>query len=193
MKGGAMTIRKRKTDLMPVYHATIVTSEDYVERRATHRQAHLDRILGLRDQGLVVAGGPAPDGRTAEIFYRVQRSSDAVRLLEEDPYYLAGAWKTYTLRPFTEFIEPVELPPLVTDGSRRVTLVEGRVLQANQGRQALVSLRGCGRLAFGGFLEASATLALLTTANATEALGWLAETGFWEEGSLTARPYLYVL
>lgn len=178
---------------MFVYHATIVTSEDYIERRATHRQAHLDRILGLRTQGLVVAGGPAPDGRRAEIFYRVQQPSDVSRLIEEDPYYLAGAWTTYTLRVFTEFIEPLELPPLVIDGSRRVTLVEGVALQLDKAKLALLGLREVGRLGFGGFFEGGATLALLTTANAAEAIGWLAETGFWEEGGLTARPFLYVL
>ncbi len=102
---------------MSVYHAMITTSEDYLERRAKHRQAHLERIVGLRTQGRVVAGGPAPDGRMAEIFYRAHQRSDVIRLIEEDPYYLAGAWTAYTLRVFTEFIEPLALPPLVTDGS----------------------------------------------------------------------------
>jgi len=178
---------------MSVYHAAIATSEDYIERREKHRQAHLERILGLRAQGLVVGGGPAPDGRTAEIFYRVQQPSDVNRLVEEDPYYLAGAWTTYMLRVFTEFIEPLEVPPLVTDGSRRVTLVEGVALRADKANLALIGLRRTGRLGFGGFFERGATLALLTTADAAEALGWLAETGFWEEQGLTSRPFLYVL
>jgi hypothetical protein len=141
----------------------------------------------------VVAGGPAPDGRRAEIFYRVQQPSDVSRLIEEDPYYLAGAWTTYTLRVFTEFVEPLELPPLVTDGSRRRTLVEGVALQADKAKLALIGLRGAGRLGFGGFFEGGATLVLLTTDDAAEALGWLAETGFWEESSLTSRLFLYVL
>lgn len=178
---------------MSVYHATIATSDDYLERRAKHRQAHLERILGLRTQGLVVGGGPAPDGRMAEIFYQAQERSVVIRLVEEDPYYLARAWTTYTLRVFTEFIGPLESPPLVIDGSRRATLVEGVAPQAEKAKPALIKLRGAGRLGFGGFLEGGTTLALLTTANATEALGWLAETGFWKEGSLTARPFLYVL
>jgi len=178
---------------MPVYHAMIATSEDYVERRAKHRQAHLERILGLRSQGLVVAGGPAPDGRTAEIFYRAQQASEVVRVLEEDPYYLAGAWMSYTLRGFTEFIGPLESPPLVTDGSRRVTLVEGVTLQADRAEFALIRLCETGRIGFGGFFEGGGTLALVRTDDATEALGWLTDTGFWKEGSLTSRPYLYVL
>ncbi|MFI5339711.1 MAG: YciI family protein [Candidatus Methylomirabilales bacterium] len=178
---------------MLVYHATIATSDDYLERRAKHRQAHLDRIVGLRAKGLVVGGGPAPDGRMAEIFYQAQERSAVIRLVEEDPYYLARAWTTYTLRVFTEFIGPLELPPLVIDGSRRVTLVEGAALQVDKANLALIALRGAGRLGFGGFFEGGATLALLTTANAAEALGWLAETGFWKEGSFISRPFLYVL
>jgi hypothetical protein len=171
----------------------IATSEDYIERRAKHRQAHLERILLLRSRGLVVAGGPAPDGRTAEIFYRAQQHSEVVRLLEEDPYYLAGAWKSYTLRGFTEFIGPLESPQLVADGSRRVTLVEGVTLQADKAQFALIRLCEAGRVGFGGFFERGGTLALLRTDDATEALGWLTDTGFWKEGSLRARPFLYVL
>jgi uncharacterized protein YciI len=178
---------------MAVYHALITTSDDYVERRAKHRQAHLDRIVGLRAKGLVVGGGPAPDGRSAEIFYRAQQSSEVIRLIEEDPYYLAGAWKTYGLRAFTEFIGPMEPPPLVTDGTRRVTLVEGVTPQAAKAEFALIALCEAGRVGFGGFFERGGTLALLTTADAADALGWLTETGFWETGSLTSRPYLYVL
>jgi len=178
---------------MSVYHAWISTSEDYLERRAMHRQAHLDRILGLRTQGLVVAGGPAPDGRTAEVFYRAKQRSEVIRLIEEDPYYLAGAWATYELREFSEFVEPFEMPPLVTNGSRRVTLVEGVTQQADLAEFALIRLCEAGRVGFGGFFEREATLVLLMTADETEALGWLTETGFWEESSLTPRPFLYVL
>lgn len=178
---------------MPVSHAMISTSEDYIERRAKHRQAHLDRIVGLRSQGPVVGGGPAPDGRTAGIFYRAQQRSEVVRIIQEDPPYLAGAWTGCRLRAFTEFIEPLELPPLVTDGSRRVILIGGMAQQADKARLALIGLRDTGRLGFGGFLEGGATLALFMTADAAQAMSWLAETGSWEEGSLSARPFLYVL
>jgi hypothetical protein len=178
---------------MPVYHAVITTSEDYIERRAKHRRAHLDGILGLRGQGLVVGGGPAPDGRTAEIFSRAQQRGEVLRLIEEDPYHLAGAWTSYALRAFTEFIGPLELPPPVTDGSRRAILVEGVALQAGKAKLALVGLRDAGRLGFGGLFEGGATLALLMSPDAAQARGWLVETGSWKEGSLPARPFLYVL
>jgi uncharacterized protein YciI len=188
-----MSIRKGRRDPMSVYHAMIVTSEDYVERRARCRQAHLERILELRNQGLVVAGGPALDGRTAEIFYRGRHPSGVHALIEKDPYYLAGAWKSYTLRSFLEFVDPSELPPLVTDGSRRMTLVDGVTLQADQVKPTLVGLREAGKLGLGGLFEGGETLVLLMTADAAQAVGWLGETAGWREGSLSARSFLYVL
>ena len=178
---------------MLVYHAAITAAEDYLERRTSHRQAHFERIVGLRAQGLVIGGGPAPDGRTADIFYRVAQPSDVVRLIEDDPYYLGKVWTAYALRAFSQFIEPWELPPVVTDGSRRATLVEGMALEPDMATFALIELRGAGRLAFGGFFEGGASLALLKTADSTEASGWLADTGLWNTETLTARLLLYAL
>ncbi len=116
-----------------------------------------------------------------------------VRLIEDDPYYLGRVWTAYILRTFSQFIEPWELPPVVTDGSRRVTFVEGVAREPEMATFALIELRGAGRLAFGGFFEGGATLALLKTADSAEASGWLADTGFWKNDALTARPYLYAL
>src|SRR3990170_8034575 len=110
---------------MLVYHAAITAAENYLERRAPHRQAHFERIVGLRAQGFLIGGGPAPDGRTADIFYRVAQPPDVVRLIEDDPYYLGKVWTAYTVRTFSQFIEPWELPPVVTDGSRRAAPVGG--------------------------------------------------------------------
>jgi hypothetical protein len=178
---------------MLVYHAGITAAEDYLERRAPHRQAHLERAVGLRARGLLVGGGPAPDGRTADVFYRVAQPSDIVGLIEEDPYFAAKVWTGYSLRTFSQFIEPWELPPVVTDGSRRAMVVEGTAEQPDMATFALIELRGAGRLAFGGFLEDGSTLALLRADDPGAAVGWLRETGFWKDGSLAARPLLYVL
>ncbi len=178
---------------MLVYHARITAAEDYLERRTPHRQAHLERLVGLRAKGLVIGGGPAPDGRTGDLFYRVALPADIGRLIEEDPYFLAKVWTGYALRTFSQFIEPWELPPVVADGSRRVTLVEGVAQEIDMATFALIELRGAGRLAFGGFFEDDATLALLKTEDAGVAIGWLAETGFWKDGRQTARPLVYVL
>lgn len=178
---------------MIVYHAAVTTAPDYLERRAPHRQAHLERLLELRARGIVIAGGPAPDGKTADVFYRVTEPSQIAPLIEEDPYYVNGVWTSYRLRTFAQFVEPWELPPVVTDGSRQGIIGEGIVTDPEMATFALIELRGAGRLAFGGFFADGQTLGLFRTGDPDEALGWLGETGFWKPESLVARPFLWVL
>lgn len=178
---------------MSVYHAAIRCADDYVSRRQPHRRAHIERMQMLRRAGIVIGAGPAPDGKTADIFYNLQQAEQLKAVVEEDPYWTAGAWIGYTGRRFAEFIEPSELPPVVLDGSRRASIVEGATLDLDAGVIALVDLRGTRRLAFGGLLDSGHVLAVLTTADPTEAVRWLEETGLWAPGALTARPLLHVL
>ena len=178
---------------MIVYHVAITTVDDYAARREPHRQAHIHRLEGLRRAGAVIGGGPAPDGRTADIVYRLQQPSQLRHAVEEDPYWTGGAWTAYTPRSFAAFVEPWELPPIVLDGSRGATVVEGPVVDADMAQLALVEMRGAGRLAFGGLLEGGETFALVRTTDAAEAVGWFAAAGFWLAGGLRARPLLHVL
>lgn len=178
---------------MIVYHVAITTSGDYLQKREPHRKAHLERLMGLRAQGLVIGGGPAPDGHGADVFYRVGQPEDLRRLVEEDPYFTGGVWPTYTPRSFAQFLEPWELVPLVTDGSRKVTLVEGVAPDVEMASFALIEARGGGRMAFGGFFPGGPTLAVMNGDDAEKALGELRATGFWDEATLRARPLLYAL
>ena len=50
---------------MTVFHARVTAAEDYPTRRQPHRTAHLERLQDLRARGILIGGGPAPDGRTA--------------------------------------------------------------------------------------------------------------------------------
>jgi uncharacterized protein YciI len=176
-----------------VYHVAIETSADYLTRREAHRHAHIERLTGLRGMGIVIAGGPAPDGKGAELFYRLQQASQLRNVIEEDPYWLAGAWTRYTPRTFKNFVEPWESPPVVLDGSRKATVVEGPTDDADMSQFALIEMRGAGRIAFAGVLDDDRTLALAKTADAAQALEWFSESGFWKPESLTTRPLLYVL
>ena len=178
---------------MIVYHVGITTAEDYLAKREPYREAHLARIAGLRQQGLVVGGGPAPDGRSADLFYRVQQAEDITRLIEEDPYWTGGVWTAYNPRSFSQFLEPWELPPLVTDGSRKAAIVEGLAPDVEMASFALIEARGAGRMAFGGFFPGGETLALMRVEDPETAIESLHATGFWKDGSLKARPLLYVL
>ncbi|HMH48943.1 MAG TPA: hypothetical protein VK548_01825 [Candidatus Acidoferrum sp.] len=178
---------------MIVFHVSITTHPDYLARREPHRRAHIERLTGLRELGAVIGGGPAPDGSSVDLVYRLQQPSQLTPAIEEDPYWVGGAWTAYRERSFTEFVEPWQLPPIVLDGSRRVTIVEGRMTDPDMAQFVMIEMRGAGRLLFGGAFPDAATFGVMKSEEAEEAKGWFAETGFWEPESLTARGLLYVL
>lgn len=178
---------------MIVFHIAITAAEDYLSRRETHRRAHLERLQGLRAAGILIGGGPAPDGRTADIVYRLQQPQQLKHAIEEDPYWTGGVWTAYTPRSFSQFVEPWELVEVVLDGSRAVTVVEGPTVSHDMAQFALIEMRGARRIHFGGFFEDGGTFVLVKSANPEEAIGWFRETGFWANDRLTARPLLHVL
>jgi uncharacterized protein YciI len=178
---------------MLFYHVGITAADDYLTRRAAHRPQHLERIAGLRDQGAVIGGGPAPDGKSADIFYRAPDLDVLSRLVEEDPYWKGGVWTAYTPEAFSQFLEPWRLPDLTADGSRLTMLVEGEAPDVEMATFALIEERGAGRLAFGGFFPGGRTLVLVNATDPAAAVERLAETGFWTKGTLRARPFLHVL
>lgn len=178
---------------MIVFHIAVTAAADYLTRREGHRRAHIERLQGLRAAGILIGGGPAPDGATADVFYRLQQPGQLKHAIEEDPYWMGGVWTRYEPRSFAQFVEPWEHVPVVLDGSRTAMLVEGPVAEHDMAQFALIELRGAGRVRFGGFFEGGQTLALANTADPGTAVGWFAETGFWKPGALTARPLLHVL
>jgi uncharacterized protein YciI len=176
-----------------VFHIAVTPSADYLTRREPHRRAHIERLQGLRAAGILIGGGPSPDGTRVDLFYRLQQPGQLVNAIEEDPYFVAGAWTAYTPRSFAAFVEPWEAVPVVLDGSRVAMIVEGPVGHHDMAQFALIELRGSGRLAFGGFFDDGRTLAVVKTPKADEAIDALAASGFWTRDTLTARPWLYVL
>jgi uncharacterized protein YciI len=178
---------------MVVSHVAVSTAPDYPARREPHRQRHLERLMGLRAAGVLIGGGPAPDGRRVDLFYRTERPEDVQRLVEDDPYTQGGAWTGHRATAFANFLEPWRQVPLVTDGSRRATIVEGLAADVDMATFALIEARGAGQMAFGGFFPRGATLAVMAMADEDEALAILRNSGFWAVDSLAARPWLYVL
>ena len=178
---------------MIVFHIALTAADDYQTRREAHRRDHIGRLQGLRANNILIGGGPSADGRTADLFYRLQQPAQLKYAIEEDPYWTGGVWTRYEPRSFSQFVEPWEMAPVVLDGSRQVTLVEGLVAEPDMAQFALIEMRGAGRVAFGGFFEGGGTLAVVKTADAAEARGWFADTGFWKPEALSARPWLHVL
>src|SRR5437016_12740486 len=130
---------------MIVFHVAITAAEDYLTRREGYRRGHIERLQGLRAASILVGGGPAPDGKTADIFYRLQQPTQLKNAIEEDPYWTGGVWTRYEPRSFAQFVEPWEMVPVVLDGSRKVTLVEGPVIDHDMAQLALIEMRGAGR------------------------------------------------
>jgi uncharacterized protein len=176
-----------------VFHIAVTAAPDYRTRREVYRRAHIERLQGLRANGILIGGGPSTDGTTADIFYRLQQPAQLKHAIEEDPYWTGGVWTHYEPRSFSQFVEPWEMVPVVLDGSRRVILVEGPTAEHDMAQFALIEMRGAGRVAFGGFFEGGGTLAVVKTPDADEALRWFAETSFWAPGALATRPWLHVL
>ena len=179
---------------MTVVHVRFTCSDDYVVRREPVRHAHIERLERLRSAGALVAGGPAPDGRSAELFYRVPDQRALRTIVEEDPYHIVGGWTAYVAREYETFVDPWDAEPtIVLDGSRPALVVEGPTADRDMGQLALVQLRGAARIVFGGFLRDGSTVAVARTADPDEAIGWLTDTGSWKADDLTTRAWLYTI
>jgi uncharacterized protein YciI len=176
-----------------VFHVAVTAAEDYAAKREASRRDHIARLQGLRANGILIGGGPAPDGKTADIFYRLQQAWQVKPAMEEDPYWTGGVWTAYTPRSYSHFVEPWELVPVVLDGSRAATIVEGPVADLDMAQIALIEMRGAGKLAFGGILDGEQTLVVMKTTDGDEARSWLGEHGFWDPAKLTTRSFLHVL
>src|SRR3989449_7541911 len=94
---------------MIVFHVAITAAEDYLTRREGYRRGHIEPLPALRAASILIGGGPAPDGKTADIFYRLQQPTQLKNAIEEDPYWTGGVWTRYEPRSFAQFVEPWEM------------------------------------------------------------------------------------
>lgn len=81
------------------YAAVIEYSQDKV-LVDTHRPAHRAYLTGLVEQNKLFASGPTEDGYGALIIYEAD-SPDAVEaLMKADPFFAAGVFLKWTVRPW---------------------------------------------------------------------------------------------
>ena len=186
-----MPIRTDRPAPVTIYHVHFTCAPDYMARRLPFRPAHLKQLGTLRDEALVVAGGPEPDGTAANIFYRVADRAELTRLLEDNEFNRAGLFTAQHPRAFADFLDPLDRPPL--DAGLRATIVEGAPSDRPRARTGLAALQREGRAAFGGFFEDGAGLAVVRSSHLDEAVRWLTDAGGWERARLTARPWSQTL
>jgi uncharacterized protein YciI len=175
---------------VPVYHVRFTCAQDYMARRLPFRPAHLAQLVGLRDDGRVVAGGPEPDGGAAHIFYRVAEPAALDVLLADNVFYSAKLFVAHDVRAFTDVLLP--LAPLPADAGLQVTLVEGGVSDWARASATLATLQRQDRVGFGGRFADSTALAAVRSPTAAEAIEWLAQAGAFT-GALTARAWSQTL
>jgi uncharacterized protein YciI len=174
-----------------IYHVRFQCADDYMARRLPYRPAHLRQLDKLRGEGRVVAGGPEPDGTYANIFYRVVDRAELDQLLADNEFNRAGLFTGATSRAFTDFLEPLEVPPL--DAGLQVSIVEGPIDDRARARTGLVELRASGRVAFGGLFDHDTGLAVVRLADQEESLRVLAGAGGWTAGRLIVRTWSQTL
>jgi uncharacterized protein YciI len=166
---------------VPVYHVRFTCAQDYMARRLPFRPAHLAQLVGLRDDGRVIAGGPEPDGGAAHIFYRLDGPAALDALLADNVFYCAKLFVAHDVRAFTDALLP--LAPLPADAGLQVMLVEGSVSDWPRASAALAALQHQERVGFGGRFADGTALAAVRTPKAAEAVEWLTR-----EGTFAAAP-----
>lgn len=175
---------------MTVYHVRFTCAPDYMARRLPFRPAHLAQLVGLRDDGRVIAGGPEPDGRAAHIFYRVADLDGLDALLADNVFYRAKLFVAHEVRAFNDFLRP--LAPLPADAGLQVMLVEGRVGDWPLASAALATLQRQERVGFGGRFADGTALAAVRSPDASEAIDGLMRAGVFT-GPPAARAWSQTL
>lgn len=183
-------MRQARSERVTVYHVRFTCAPDYMGRRLPFRPAHLAQLVGLRDEGRVIAGGPEPDGGAAHIFYRVPGLAALDALLADNVFYGAKLFVAHEVRAFTDHVLP--LAPLPADAGLKVTIVEGAVSDWARTSAALVTLQRQDRVGFGGQFADGTALAVVRSPAASEAIDWLIQKGAFT-GAPTTRAWSQTL
>ena len=89
-------------------------TDDYVERRAQFRMAHLDLARKAVERGEMVLGGALADPVDAAILlFRGDSPAVAEAFAKADPYVTNGLVKRWRVRPWTTVIGPLAESPIV--------------------------------------------------------------------------------
>jgi uncharacterized protein len=90
---------------MAYYLLFYQTVENYIERRAPYREAHLVLARQARDRGeLIMAGALADPADGAVLVFRGDHASVAEDFARNDPYVMHGLIHSWQVRPWTVVI-----------------------------------------------------------------------------------------
>jgi uncharacterized protein YciI len=77
---------------------------DAAESRGPFRPEHLDRMLRLKEEGVVVEVGAIADVSASVIMLRADSAEAALDICREDVYTKNGIWVEFRVRPFNRVI-----------------------------------------------------------------------------------------
>lgn len=78
--------------------------EDVLEKRAPHRQAHLDGLAKQKADGILVTIGPTKDLTQCFAVYDAPDEATVRQLVEADPYWQNGVWTGYEVKEWIQAI-----------------------------------------------------------------------------------------
>jgi hypothetical protein len=77
---------------------------DVLEKRAPHRQAHLDGLVAQKAAGILLTIGPTQDLKHVFGLYEAENEASVRALIEADPYWQQGVWTAYQLHEWIQAI-----------------------------------------------------------------------------------------
>jgi uncharacterized protein len=77
---------------------------DVLDRRAPHRQAHLDGLNQQKADGILVTLGPTQDLTQVFGIYDAPDIDTVKALIEGDPYWKNGVWTSYEVKEWIQAI-----------------------------------------------------------------------------------------
>ncbi len=89
---------------MPKYVMWGSYCEDVLEKRAPHRQAHLDGLAAQKADGVLVTIGPTKDLTKVFAIYDAPDEATVRQLVEADPYWQHGIWTEYSVLEWIQAI-----------------------------------------------------------------------------------------
>jgi uncharacterized protein YciI len=87
---------------MPKYVMWGSYCEDVLEKRAPHRQAHLDGLAAQKESGILITIGPTKDVTKVFGIYEAENEATVRQLLEADPYWQNGIWTEYDVKEWIQ-------------------------------------------------------------------------------------------
>ena len=89
---------------MPYFALTYEVVDDYVEKRAAFREAHLQLARAARERGELLMAGALGEPAGALLVFKTADKSAAETFARNDPYVLNGLVTSWTVRQWNEVL-----------------------------------------------------------------------------------------